>query len=175
MGGVRSRPGPGAPAGADCPAGDVTPGALSCRLVAAAPRARLPPPPPAPGRAPCAPGAAPQRAHQEVVSTPLPARPGAWTVLPSPPHSTPFRRRRSFREPQPHWAVSTARKLRRREGRASGRTGAPGAVGDPRGPGSPPFSLTSLRRRGFGESWAPSGCVATCTGRVGVCPRAWKL
>lgn len=60
-------------------------------------------------------------------------------------------------------------------GARPGEDRGPWGGGDPRGAGSIPFSLTSLRRRRFGESWAPSGCVATCTGRVGVCPRAWKL
>lgn len=52
--------GRGGAAPAHCPARAMTPAALSCRLVAADPRVRLPPPPPAPGRALCARGAAPQ-------------------------------------------------------------------------------------------------------------------
>lgn len=57
--GARSS-GRGGAAPAHWPARAMTPAALSCRFVAAAPRARLLPPPLAPGRAPCAPGVAPQ-------------------------------------------------------------------------------------------------------------------
>lgn len=57
-----------------------------------------------------------------------------------------------------------------------GGEGDPGAVGVPHGPGRPPnFSRTFLRRPRFGESWALSGHVVTCTRRVGVCPCAWDL
>lgn len=102
---------------------------------------------------------------------PRAAAPG--TALPTPPHPTPALledaallqgQRPAGQRPIPPAPAGVGARL---GGVGRGRRSR-GPWGNPRGLGRPPnFLPTFLRRRGFGQSWAPSGRAATHTGRAG--------
>lgn len=99
-----------------------------------------------------------------------PRAPGC-PALPTPPHpSLPFWKTLLFPEAAAPRSSVHAPPAAAAGGPSLGRTGPHPGVGTLAGSGvSPYFLQTFLRRRRFGESWAPSGHVATYTGRVGRC------